>query len=194
MSFNPNFYNFARSSFTFQNNYQVGSSFPIPPPPPPPVTPHMFTQELSDQDFVKKFENRIPSNNAPKNTIINISSFREEITKLVKSFKDIQRQQTFLVGSMETMSEDEWRSRFNNIEINKSIISGVLTKLSGSYLDLSRKLLAKRSSKRMRLKRLRQERQQEKKERVKELAERSRLIDENLQKIKDSIQKAKQVC
>ncbi|XP_045776040.1 inverted formin-2-like [Maniola jurtina] len=165
---------------------------PPPPPPPPPVTPFLFTPELTDQEYIKKFEVRIPYKVKPKVNFVHVSQVHETLYELVLSLNDLKVQEGKLSSNIDTLSEEEWTEALKSVNTNKNVIQRTISKLSSSYLDMSRKLVAKRTAKRLRLKRLREERKREKKERIKELEERSRKIDENLQKIKDDIQKAKQ--
>ncbi|XP_034833181.1 programmed cell death protein 7-like [Maniola hyperantus] len=165
---------------------------PLPPPPPPPVTPFSFTPELTDQEYVKKLEIRIPYKVKPKVNFSHVSQLHKTLYELVLSLNDLKAQEGKLSSNIDTSSEEEWTEALKSIKANKNVIQHMISKLSSSYLDMSRKLIAKRTAKRLRLKRLKEERKREKKERIKELEERSRKIDENLQKIKDDIQKAKQ--
>lgn len=189
------FYNGRNNNFTFQNMQNFPNSpaqFPFPPPPPGPF---LLTPELSDQEYVKKFENRI----APKleKTRITkktkVSELNKTLYELVVSLNEIKTQEENLSKNIETLSEDEWNDSIKNIQTKRNVIQSMITKLSSSYLDVSRKYVAKRTAKRLRLKRLKEEQKREKQERIKKLEERSRKIDENLQKIKDDIQRAKQV-
>ncbi|XP_023942906.2 regulator of nonsense transcripts 3B-like [Bicyclus anynana] len=194
MSYTPSFYD--RGNFTFQRNMQnfqnIPPNFPLVPPPPPPVTPFLLTPELSDQEYIKKFENRIPVTVKKKINKFNISELHNKLHTLVLSLNDIKNQECMLSNNINTLSEEEWNSALNNIKENRDVIESVTAQLSSSYLDMSRKLVAKRTAKRLRLKRLKEERKREKQEQIKELEERSRKIDENLQKIKDDIQRVKQ--
>ncbi|XP_039758683.1 uncharacterized protein LOC120632759 [Pararge aegeria] len=190
MSYMSGFYD--NSNFTFQNFQINPTHYPLPPFPPPPVTPFSLTPELTDQDFLKKFENRIPNEVKRKVNTLNISELHDNIYELVLSLNDMKIQEGNLSNNIDKLSEEEWKAALDNIKVNKNVIQSVIAKLSSSYLDMSKKLIAKRTAKRLRLKRLKEERKIEKKERTKQLEERSRKIDENLQKIKDDIQRAKQ--
>lgn len=196
MSYNPNFYNnFCGNNSTFQSlppNY-------VPPPPQPPAyfipasTP-AAKREKQDQEFLKTFEKRIPVRELTQINVkpLSISEVREKIRKMVITVNDLKAKEKMLSKNISTLSEDEWRSNMKEVEENQALINKTLTILNGPYLDLLRKLLAKRAAKRLRLRKANMDRKREKEERMKEMKERSRKIDENLQKIKDDINKAKQ--
>lgn len=188
------FYNGRNNNFTFQNMQNFPNSparFPLPPPPPGPF---LLTPELSDQEYVKKFENRIaPKLEKTRITKTKVSELNKTLYELVVSLNEVKTQEENLSKNIETLLEDEWNDSIKNIQTKRNVIQSMITKLSSSYLDVSRKYVAKRTAKRLRLKRLKEERKREKQERIKKLEERSRKIDENLQKIKNDIQRAKQV-
>ncbi|XP_072937889.1 uncharacterized protein [Epargyreus clarus] len=204
MTHNRNVNNFRGSNFTFR----FVPDFPPPPLPPPllaPLRPPPFarqpfypqnpvrSQEDADHEFIRNIESRIQE--IPKRNKLNTTTIiqvREEMQSLVTSLKNIETQVKDLRENMKQYSEEDWKVRMDEIEVNKKIMADKLKKLSGSYLDMSRRLLAKRTAKRLRLKRLNEERKLAKKERMKQMEERSRKIDENLQKIKDDILRAKQ--
>lgn len=184
------FYDGSNNNFTFQNMQNFPARFSLPPPPP---APFLLTPELSDQEYVKNFENRIPEVQKKIITKAKVSELNKTLYELVVSLNEIKTQEENLSKMIETLSDDEWNDSIKNILMKRNVIQSMITKLSSSYLDVCRKYVAKRTAKRLRLKRLKEERKREKQERIKKLEERSRKIDENLQKIKDDIQRAKQV-
>ncbi|CAG5058991.1 unnamed protein product [Parnassius apollo] len=196
MSYNSNLYNNFQGNFTFHGNYH-----PIPPPnfsfPPPPPPPSMFIPSIipqqTDQDFIKSFATSIiKSCKAKKQKSISISIIREKIVSLVLTLDDLKKTEYILQEGVNSLSDEEWKAHMNKIEIKKESIKRILESVSDEYLDTARKLLTKRSSKRLRLKRVKGERKRENQERIQQMQERSRKIDENLKKIKDDIEKAKQ--
>uniref|UniRef100_A0A2A4JLD7 Programmed cell death protein 7 n=1 Tax=Heliothis virescens TaxID=7102 RepID=A0A2A4JLD7_HELVI len=202
MSYNPNFYNnFCGNNSTFQSSprFVRPPPFCVPPPPQPPPffipssTPESKRIE-ADQEFLKTFENRVPVRELTQVSVkqLSISEVREEIRKMLLILNDLKNREKMLSENISTLSEEEWRSHMKEIEENKASIAKTMSLINGPHLDMLRKLLAKRSAKRSRLKRVHMEKKKEKEERIKELKERSRKIDENLQKIQDEINKAKQ--
>lgn len=195
MSNNPNFYNNFCGS-TFQN---VMPSMFVPPPPPPPLGPftvptYALPLDILDQEYVKNFENIAPNVTPMKRTNpISISQMRDKLRSLVYSLNELKRQREMLEESAKTCSEDEWKKAVDQVNRSKIFIDNSLSDVNSSCLNMLRKLLSKRSAKRMRLKRLRIEKKREKEDKFKQLKEKSRKIDENLQKIKDAITKAEQV-
>ncbi|CAH2087307.1 unnamed protein product [Euphydryas editha] len=186
MSQYPSFFNNLQRNFTFQNN--VPSRF-ILPPPPPPVTPP--TSE-TDDEFIKKFNESLPQvKPKPKINRNKIWKMKVDVIRLLGALHDIKLQEETL-SSNYALSDEEWQSALQNININKKVLKDTIIKISKSGLDISRKLITKRRAKRLRLKRIREERKQERDERIRQNKENSRKIDENLQKIKDDIEKAKQ--
>lgn len=185
MSHHPSFYNNFQRNFTFQNN--VPSRF-ILPPPPPPVAPTPET----DEEFIKKFCEDMPqAKPKPKINRSKIWKMKVDVIHLLGSLHDIKVQEETL-SSNYTLSDEEWQSAVQNINTNKKVIKDTIIKISKNGLDINRKLVIKRRAKRLRLKRLREERKKEREERIRQNKENSRRIDENLQKIKDNIEKAKQ--
>ncbi|CAH2049637.1 unnamed protein product, partial [Iphiclides podalirius] len=183
--------------YAFHGNYA-----PVPPSnfcvPPPPIPPPVFIQpwlspQQADQEFVRSFEKRLKKEaeyRGPK--IVSISDAREKITNLVLSLDDIKKTEKTLRENIETLPEEEWNMQMQEVGAKKLRIKNALFGIGGSFLDQMKKLLAKRLSKRLRLKRVKLERRNEKKELIKQLQERSRKIDENLKKIQDDFLKAKQ--
>ncbi|XP_045501265.1 uncharacterized protein LOC123698600 [Colias croceus] len=189
MANNRNFYNvYHGSNSTFQNQYPN----PLPTPPPPPVTPFSLTPQLTDQEFVKKFERHIRSIQHTKTKDISIGQLKEKLTTLMLQLKEIQEKHKDLSENVDKYTEEEWKSIMYTVMEKKAIINGIITQFDSPYMELARKSLAKRSAKRLRMKRLREERKLEKIERIKENEERSRKIDEDLQKIKDDLLKEEQ--
>ncbi|CAG9566391.1 unnamed protein product [Danaus chrysippus] len=177
----------------FYSNYQGGNVTFHDFRYPPPVYPMPVTKEISDEEFIKNFKSLIPQ--APtrqKLSATKIYQIKEELKSLVSLYNEIQEEEKKLSERITEMTDNEWDSAFNSIINKKNEIKSHITALYSSQLDLGKKLIAKRLTKRLRLKRLKKERQKEKEELKKELAEKSRKIDENLQKIQDDIQRAKQ--
>ncbi|XP_053612075.1 uncharacterized protein LOC128676137 [Plodia interpunctella] len=187
MSYNQNYSTF-RPNFTFHPN--------VPPPNfihPPPfyITPIITPQ--TDQDFVKNFENKLSTSAAKKKLNISISETREKLRNMLILLEEIKSKEKYLSKNISTMSDDEWKKNMEYVEFKKdSMVKEYLPGINNMHLDLLRKLIAKRSAKRLRLKRVRLERKREKEDLIKKSEERSRKIDENLQKIKDDIDKMKQ--
>lgn len=197
MSYNPNFYNnICGNNATFQSLPSVY----VPPPPPPPAffippSTAVVNQEQNDQEAIKKFEHKIPMQKVTqvKAKSLSISEVRKEISELVFALHNLKRKQNVLLEKLTLLPDDEWNAHVAQIEENKQQINKTLSQLNGPYLEMLRKLLAKRSAKRLRLRRRNLERKKDKEQRIKELKERSRKIDENLQKIQDDINRIKQV-
>lgn len=172
------------SNFTFQN------LFPLPPPPPPPP----LNQELSDQEYLKSFETCITK---PKKKLkVNSESIcgtKFRFASLVSAIRDLRVQEN-LLSDNNIISDEERKSALKSIKINKSVIDFSMKKVTGTFMELKRKLLTRRAAKRRRQKRRRMEFKEEKRRIMKQREENSRKIDENLQKIKEDIQRAKQVC
>uniref|UniRef100_A0A1E1W5G1 Programmed cell death protein 7 n=1 Tax=Pectinophora gossypiella TaxID=13191 RepID=A0A1E1W5G1_PECGO len=193
MSYNSNFDSNFPPNFTFHNPQ---ANF-IPPPPIPPaffIPPNAPPPILKqDQDYVKQY-NKLPSKPIKHKDEhpISISEVKEKLRNLVLTLNKIKDKEIYLKENTNTISEHDWTSTLSDIEKHKSIIKDSMACINDSYLDMLKKMLAKRSAKRLRMKRLKLERRLEKKDRFKELEERSRKIDENLQKIKDDIIKAEQ--
>ncbi|XP_049702170.2 programmed cell death protein 7 [Helicoverpa armigera] len=202
MSYNPNFYNnFCGNNSTFQSLPR----FVRPPPyfvPPPPQPPPFFIpsstpaskREEADQEFLRTFEARVPVSEQTQANVkpMSISEVREEIRRMLLIVNYLKDKERMLSENISALPEEEWRSHIKEIEENKASITKTMSLINGPQLDMLRKLLAKRSAKRLRLKRVHMEKKKEKEERIKELKERSRKIDENLQKIQDDINRAKQ--
>lgn len=187
---NP-FYRNTGNNFTFQNNFKP--NFPPPPLPPPfflPPAPEV-SQGYYDQEFIKKFNIR-PKPKSIKPTLT-ITEVKEKLRNLVVTLNDVKYKEKTLLENVNNLSESAWILNMEEIEESKARINQAMANINDAYLDLFRKLLAKRSAKRMRLKRLHQERKKEKEDNWKEMEERSRKIDENLQKVKDEIIKAEKV-
>lgn len=168
--------------FTFQN------MFPLPPPPPP------ATQETSDQEFVKSFESRIEISKKKKLKINceNISQTKFCLSSLVSAIRDIKAQEKLLAGN-NLISDEEWKSALESIKINKFVIDSTIQRVTGTFIEINRKVLARRAAKRRRQKRRRLEYKEEKMKMIKEREEKSRKIDENLQKIKQDLERVKRV-
>ncbi|XP_014361435.2 programmed cell death protein 7 [Papilio machaon] len=188
---NPNFYNDFQSSFTFHGNYPALPPFFSVPPPPNPVYIPLFAPP-SDQDFVKTFERYIRKPNIENSKTDSISVVHEKVTNLVCTLDEIKQKEKLLQENVDTLSDGDWDIHMKEIEDKKANIKDILDLINDQYLDNARKLLAKRASKRLRMKRVKLERSREKKERVKQMEETSRKIDENLRKIQDDIEKSKQ--
>lgn len=193
---NPNFYNDFQSSFTFQFNYPPAPppNFSIPPPPRPPMYIPPFAPPQSDQDFVKSFEPYTTKSNKEHPKTDSISVVHEKITNLALALDQLKEKERMLQENVNTLSNEVWDFHMNEIEDKKAYIKGKLDIIGDEYLRNARKLLAKRASKRLRMKRVKLEKAREKKEKIKQMEERSRKIDENLKKIQDDIEKTKQVC
>lgn len=174
--YNQNFYN---RNFTFHN---------IPPPPAPPK--FIVPPQITDQDFVKQFE-RIESKSVKK--AYSITEIKDKMRGLVLSLNDLKEKEKKLSEEIEILDDDQWDSIMRNIEENRSKIDETLLLLNDSCLESMRRALAKRSAKRLRLKRVKNERKRSWEEMVKARKENSRRIDEKLQKIKDDIYKVKLV-
>lgn len=188
MTYNSNFYN----NFP-QHTFQYPPPTFVQPPPPPffnPPTPAP-NPTLSDKEFIKHFDKPLilkPS----KQKSISISTAKGKLQNLIITLNNLKNQQKHLSEHMHSLSESQWSSTLEFIEQNKLKINETMGEIT-SYLDILTKLLAKRSSKRLRLKKLRLERKKENEDHIKEMEERARKIDENLQKIQDDIRRAKQV-
>ncbi|KAM3958502.1 uncharacterized protein ACR2FA_007464 [Aphomia sociella] len=196
MSYNQCNYNFRANSFTFRHNFAPPNYVPSPPPPPlfyvpprPPFTP----PALTDEECVKRFEAISPvtvENKKPNG--MSISIVREEMRKLVLILDDIKIKENFLSDNCNSLSDEEWQATIGEIEQLKMNVNDSLANINNLKLDMLKKLITKRSAKRLRLKRQRLERKKEKEDRFKKLEENSRKIDDNLQKIKEDIDKVKQ--
>lgn len=168
--------------FTFQN------MLPVPPPPPPPP----MTQELSDQAFVKSFESQIEISKKRKLKINcgSISQTKYCLASLVSAIRDIKAQEKLLAGN-NLISDEEWKSALESIKTNKYVIDSTIKRVTGTFIEINRKVLTRRAAKRRRQKRQRLEYKEEKKRIVKEREENSRRINENLVKIKENLERAK---
>ncbi|XP_068622529.1 programmed cell death protein 7 [Battus philenor] len=212
---NPNYYNnFRGSSFTFGNYSPIlPPNFSIPPPPRPPpvyipppanvpvnippinipgVHIPLFPPPISDQDFVRSFGKNIVRSNVRKREKSSISDAHGEVSKLVHLVEDVKRIELILKENVESLSDEDWNTHMRDIEKKKMNIKKHMEGIGDTYLCKIRNQLARRVSKRMRLKRVKVDRAREKEERVKKMEERSRKIEENLKKIKDDIEKTKQ--
>ncbi|XP_063539893.1 GRB10-interacting GYF protein 2-like [Cydia strobilella] len=169
--------NFDNRNSTFQN---------IPPPPPPPS--FYMPPAVTDEQFVKQFE-KLDTKVSKK--AVSLIEIREKIRALVLTLNKLKEKQKKLTENFNTLTEEEWSSTVREMKANQLKIDEVLSLTNDFCLENMRKALAKRSTKRLRLKRLNNERKKEKEEMIKEREERSRKIDENLQKIKDEIKKVK---
>ncbi|CAG9790741.1 unnamed protein product [Diatraea saccharalis] len=202
MSYNCNMYNNNQfgNEFTFPCNFRPPTVPPPPPPPmfymPPPL--HVPTQipikNVSDQEFINSFKDRFTEEKKvgepkPKESICKV---RDMLRNLVMELNEVKKLETELSQIINTCSDDEWKMKLNEINHKKGVINGYLSGINDSNLDELRKQVARRTAKRLRLKRLGAERKKEKEDRIKQMKEKSRKIDENLQKIKDNINKAKQ--
>ncbi|XP_063627428.1 uncharacterized protein PF3D7_1120000-like [Cydia splendana] len=165
--------NFDNRNSTFHN---------IPPPPPPPII--YMPPAVTDEQFVKQFE-KLDTKVSKK--AVSITEIREKIRALVLTVNELKEKQKILAENLNTLSEEEWSSKVREMKENQLKIDEVLSLMNDFCLENMRQALAKRSAKRLRLKRLNNERKKEKEERE----ETSRKIDENLQKIKDEIKKVK---
>lgn len=139
---------------------------------------------------MKQFE-RIESKTVKKTH--SITEIKETMRGLVLSLNDLKEKEKKLREEIETLDDDQWDSIMRNIEENRSKIDETLLLLNDSCLESMRRALAKRSAKRLRLKRVKNERKRSWEEMIKARKENSRRIDEKLQKIKDDIYKVKLV-
>ncbi|XP_063368147.1 meiosis-specific nuclear structural protein 1-like [Cydia amplana] len=169
--------NFDNRNSTFQNI----------PPPPPPLSFYM-PLAVTDEQFVKQFEKL---NTKVSKKAVSITEIREKIRALVLTVNKLKEKQKILAENLKTLSEEEWSSSVRQMNESQLKVDEILSLLDDFCLEDMRKALAKRSAKRLRLKRLNTERKKEKEEMIKEREERSRKIDENLQKIQDDIKKVK---
>ena len=172
--------------FTFQN------MLPVPPPPPPPP---LMTQELSDQEFVKSFESRVEISKKRKLKINcgSISQTKYCLSSLVSAIRDIKAQEKLLAGN-NLISDEEWKSAIESIKTNRYVIDSTIKRVTGTFIEINRKVLTRRAAKRRRQKRRRLEYKEERKRILKEKEENSRKINENLVKIKENLERAKMVC
>lgn len=196
---NNNFYNNFRGS-TFQNSLMSPLSVPPPPHPPPELFVPINSQShapnfnVLDQEYIKMFESvALKSPALKKNTQVSISQVRDKLRNLALSLNELKRQEKELIDKENTCSEEEWKDAVQKADCNKMLITDLLSDVNSNYLDMLKKLIAKRMAKRQRLKRLRLEKKRAKEDRIKDMKEKSRKIDESLQKIKDAINKVKQV-
>ncbi|KAJ2938461.1 hypothetical protein O0L34_g12901 [Tuta absoluta] len=189
MSYNPNFYR----NFPPQCTFQRPNFVPPPPQPPSFYFPPPIKAPISDQEFVAQFV-QVPTKPLKYKTCPNLSinQVKHKLCNLVVNLKYIKEKETFLKEHVDTISEEEWAKTLAKIEKSKTQINDSIATINDTYLDTLRRLLAKRSAKRLRLNRAREENKKERENRIKVMKERSREIDENLQKIKDDINKAKQ--
>lgn len=194
MSNNHHFYNnFHGNHHTFQDFRPTNL---VPPPPPPPamfiVPPpsHVPSIETFDKECVKDIERRVPKVSTKKVKPIPISEVRDKLRYLLLGLNDLMNQEKALTDKVDSLSDEEWRSALEEIKQKQSFMKESLSEID---VDTLKKTLAKRTAKRLRLKRSNIERKRAKEERIKELEEKSRKIDENLQKIKDAVIKAKEV-
>ncbi|XP_013183017.1 uncharacterized protein LOC106129097 [Amyelois transitella] len=186
MSYNQN-YSYFRPNFTFHPN--------VPPPTfvrPPYYIPSAPAPQQNDQDFVKSFEKKAPGKAVKQKPDISIFHMREKLRNILMMLEEIKAKENYLSENMATMSDQDWKKAIEYTETKKNEIKKSLPSINNSHLDILRKLIAKRSAKRLRLKRVRLEQKREKEDLIKKSEEKSRKIDENLQKIKDDINKIKQ--
>lgn len=169
--------NFDNRNSTFQN---------IPPPPPPPS--YYIPPAVTDEQFVKQFE-KLDTKVSKK--AVSITEIRAKMRALVLTVNKFKEKRKILAENLTTLSEEEWSSTLSEMNENQLKIDEILSLTNDYCLENMRKALAKRSAKRLRLKRLNNERKKEKEEMIKQREESSRKIDENLQKIKDDIKKVK---
>ncbi|XP_013174141.1 PREDICTED: uncharacterized protein LOC106122611 [Papilio xuthus] len=188
---NPNFYNDFQSSFTFHGNNAAPPPFFSVPPPPRPMHPPPFAPP-TDQDFIKSFERYIGKCDVENPKTDSISVVREKISNLVHTLDELKEKERILQENVDNFTDGEWDFHMKDIENKKANTRRMLHVINDLYIDNARKLLAKRASKRLRMKRMKLERSREKKERMQQLEETSRKIDENLKKIQDDIEKSKQ--
>lgn len=203
MSYNQYFHNNTRNpsnnNYTFRgcmphpNYYMPPPSLPPPPPPRSTLQPRSLVQ--TDQEFLKQWEHfssRPQLKNIKKSMVIGRA--RKQLRDLIILFKDIKDKEVLLANNINNMSEEEWQQNMEQVQINRAWIDSCMAKFNNKHIEMLRNMLAKRSTKRIRLKRLKQERMKEKKQKTKDREEKSHRIDEYLQNIKDEITKIKQVC
>lgn len=192
MAYNQNFYNNVKgNNFTFQNQFPMPFSIP---PPPQFSTPYAQIPHMSDQDFLKTFEKHLKHESHKQKPNINITELKAKLLSLITTHEEITEQHKILSENVDNFSDDEWKSMMNCVASKKEMVNKIIKEFNGSYMEQARKYLAKRTVKRARQKRLKEQRKQQKLEWIKEMKEKSRKIDENLQKIKDDNLKAKKVC
>lgn len=170
--------------------------------PPPPLPPPFFIpsatpaakREKADQDFLSTFDNGVSVTTEAQNKVKHpmLTDAVQEVRKMLFALQDLKKEMHHMKECMSTLTEEEWSSHMKQIEDYKVQIGKIVSHITPN-LEILQKLRIKRSTKRLRLKRLCLEKKREKEERIKELKEKSRKIDENLQKIKDEINKVKQV-
>ncbi|CAF4861244.1 unnamed protein product [Pieris macdunnoughi] len=183
MAYNQNFYNnFQENNFTFQCHNPL--SFPIPPPPAlhPSYAP---ISQISDQDFLKTFERNLNESLPKIKPNITITKLKAKLMSLLTSHRELTMQYEKLSKNINNFTNIEWTSIMSDVACKKEEIKKSIEDFNGSYMEQARKYLAKRTAKRLRLKRLNNKRKQQKLEWLKEMKEKSSKIDENLQKIKD---------
>ncbi|KAL4713785.1 hypothetical protein ACJJTC_012302 [Scirpophaga incertulas] len=194
MSYNHNQYAYQGNNYTFQRKFSYGTNIVPPPPHPPPffMAPVPPPPPITDQDFLKMFEKRLPTETVVKKSEpYVISEFHDKMKDLLCTLSELKNIEKELSENRETYSDVEWNVKIEEINQKKQAINDSLALINNS-VEKIQKQLTKRFAKRQREKRLRIQRKQMREDRLKKMEERSRKIDENLQKIKDSINKTKQ--
>lgn len=184
MSYNNHLYN------NFHGNY---FTFRLPPPPLPPM--HLFTPQpiVSDENYLKYLESKlVPEASKPRRSLPSISEVKDKLCKLLNMLKELKDQEDALSNNVEALSDEEWNANMTKIKDIQSKIDDIVKEMNSFHFDVLRKAIAKRAAKRLRMKRVNEERKRDKEQRIRALQERSRKIDENLQKIKDDTNKVKQ--
>ncbi|GBP18693.1 Programmed cell death protein 7 [Eumeta japonica] len=149
---------------------------------------------LDDGAYIRGWEKEIENRNVNKRSkpSIKISEVRSQMCRIVKIVEELKEAELYLSQNIDILSEEEWNKKMQDVHRNRSLVDGAMVGISDNFLEKFKGILAKRATKRIRLKRLRLERKKEKSERLQQREELSRKIDENLQKMKDDIEKAKQ--
>ncbi|XP_050669637.1 uncharacterized protein LOC126968654 isoform X2 [Leptidea sinapis] len=178
-------------SYTFHGNYPQYP--PLPLPPAPPIIPYSSASVLSDQEILKKFECDIKMDVVKfKLNNITIREIKMKLLNLIKVFNETRDNLKNLTENVDNLSDSEWKLKMEDICNKKDVIGKQVNDLGGSYIELVKKYVAKRASKRLRLKRQREWRARLKIEMKKQKEEHSRKIDEYLQNIKDENNRIKQ--
>lgn len=191
MSYNQNYNNVRHQLHDF--------TFHGPPPPPrlfcpdypPPQMP--ATTVISDQKFVKQWDNIAPSTIKPVTKKITISEVKQKLRNVLKWIDELKEIEKYLKDNVTTLSDVEWKTKTAQVQQYKGLIDGFLADINDSYIKTLRNLLAKRSSKRMRQKRVRLENKLEKDKKIKEGESLMRDHMEMMQKVKADIKKMEKV-
>lgn len=193
MAYNQN-YNNARHQlhdFTFRGPPPPPHSFyPDFPPPQIPATPVM-----SDQEHARQWDNIATTRSSikPVHEKITISEVKQKLRDVLKWIDELKKTEIYLKDNINTLPDVEWKAKTAQVQQYKESVDGFLADINDSYIKTLRNLLAKRSVKRMRQKRVRLENKLEKDKNIKEGEKIVRDHMEMMQKVKADIEKMEKV-